>query len=149
MITHIQVPVKKLHPDAVLPTYGSANAAGADLYACIDAPLTLAPHETVMVHTGLAMEIPEGYAGLIYPRSGIASKRGLAPANKVGVVDPDYRGEFMVAMHNHSSKPASIEPGERIVQLVITPFLTASFTEADELSDTVRGAGGFGSTGVK
>ena len=141
--------IKKLTPHAVLPVQGSAAAAGFDLCACLQAPVTIYPGETVMIPTGLAMEIPEGYAGLIYPRSGIASKRGLAPANKVGVVDPDYRGEFMVAMHNHSSKPASIEPGERIVQLVITPFLTASFTEADELSDTVRGAGGFGSTGVK
>ena len=101
-----------------------------------------------MIGTGLAMEIPAGYAGLIYPRSGIASRRGLAPANKVGVVDPDYRGEFMVAMHNHSEAPATIEPGERIVQLVITPFLTPDFEETDELSDTVRGEGGFGSTGI-
>ena len=123
MITHIQVPVKKLHPDAVLPTYGSANAAGADLYACIDAPLTLAPHETVMVHTGLAMEIPEGYAGLVYARSGLASKRNLAPANKVGVVDSDYRGEFMVALHNHGNEPQTIDPQERIAQLVITPYI--------------------------
>lgn len=148
-MNNIQVKVKKLKDNAIMPTHGTEYAAGADLYACIDSPVIIAPHETVMIGTGLAMEIPEGYAGLIYPRSGIASKRGLAPANKVGVVDPDYRGEFMVAMHNHSSKPASVEPGERIVQLVITPFLTASFTEADELSDTVRGAGGFGSTGVK
>ena len=148
-MNNIQVKVKKLKDNAIMPTRGTEYAARADLYACIDSPVIIAPHETVMIGTGLAMEIPEGYAGLIYPRSGIASKRGLAPANKVGVVDPDYRGEFMVAMHNHSSKPASVEPGERIVQLVITPFLTASFTEADELSDTVRGAGGFGSTGVK
>lgn len=145
---NIRVKVKKLRDNAILPTYGSKYAAGADLYACMDAPVVIRPHETVMIGTGLAMELPEGYAGLIYPRSGIASKRGLAPANKVGVVDPDYRGEFMVAMHNHSDSPASVEPGERIVQLVITPFLTADFEEADELSGTVRGAGGFGSTGV-
>ena len=148
-MNNIQVKVKKLKDNAIMPTRGTEYAAGADLYACIDSPVIIAPHETVMIGTGLAMEIPEGYAGLIYPRSGIASKRGLAPANIVGVVDPDYRGECMVAMHNHSSKPASVEPGERIVQLVITPILTASFTEADELSDSVRGAGGFGSTGVK
>lgn len=147
-MNNIPIKVKKLKSTAIMPSYGSESAAGADLYACIDAPIVIAPHETVMIGTGLAMELPEGYAGLIYPRSGIASKRGLAPANKVGVVDPDYRGEFMVAMHNHSSKPASIEPGERIVQLVITPFLTADFKEAEELSDTSRGEGGFGSTGA-
>lgn len=147
MITHIQVPVKKLHPDAVLPTYGSANAAGADLYACIDTPLTLAPHETVMVHTGLAMEIPEGYAGLVYARSGLASKRNLAPANKVGVVDSDYRGEFMVALHNHGNEPQTIDPQERIAQLVITPYIVGDFAVVNELNETARGAGGFGSTG--
>lgn len=146
---NIPIRVKKLREDAVIPTYGSAYAAGADLYACLDAPVTIEPTQTVMIKTGLAMEIPEGYAGLIYPRSGMASKRGLAPANKVGVVDPDYRGEFMVALHNHSNAVQTVEPGERIAQLVITPFLTASFEEADELSDTVRGAGGFGSTGYK
>lgn len=145
---NIPVRVKKLKENAILPSYGSEYAAGADLYACIDAPVVIQPHETVMIGTGLAMELPEGYAGLIYPRSGISAKRGLAPANKVGVVDPDYRGEFMVAMHNHSNSPAIVEPGERIVQLVITPFLTADFEEADELSDTVRGDGGFGSTGA-
>lgn len=144
---NIPIKVKKLKSTAVLPTYGSACAAGADLYACMDEPVTIAPHETVLIKTGLSMEIPEGYAGLIYPRSGLASKRGLAPANKVGVIDPDYRGEFMVALHNHSESPASVQPNERIAQLVITPFLTAVFEEADELSETVRGTGGFGSTG--
>ena len=113
----MHVNVKKLNENAVLPTYGSANAAGADIYACLDAPLTIAPHETVMVHTGLAMEIPEGYAGLIYARSGLACKRNLAPANKVGVVDSDYRGEFMIALHNHGTAPQTIEPKERIAQL--------------------------------
>lgn len=146
---NIPIKVKKINEKAILPTYGSEFAAGADLYACMDEPVTLAPHETVMIKTGLAMELPAGYAGLIYPRSGMAFKRGLAPANKVGVIDPDYRGEFMVAMHNHSETPATIEPEERIAQLVITPFLTAVFEEADELPDTVRGAGGFGSTGYK
>lgn len=146
---NIPIKVKKLNEKAILPTYGSEYAAGADLYACLDEPVTINPHETVMIKTGLAMELPEGYAGLIYPRSGMASKRGLAPANKVGVVDPDYRGEFMVALHNHSEAAATVEPEERIAQLVITPFLTASFEEAEELSDTVRGAGGFGSTGYR
>jgi len=143
------IKIKKLSEKAILPTYGSAYAAGADLYACLDTAVTIAPAETLLVKTGLAMEIPEGYAGLIYARSGLASKKGLAPANKVGVVDADYRGELMVALHNHSAKEAIVEPGERIAQLVITPFLTANWVEADALSDTVRGAGGFGSTGTK
>ena len=145
----MNIRVKKLNENATLPTYGSAYAAGADLYACMDEAITINPGETVMVHTGFAMEIPAGYAGLIYPRSGMASKRGLAPANKVGVVDPDYRGEFMVALHNHSLTPQTVEPNERIAQLVITPFITAQFEETEELNDTVRGAGGFGSTGFK
>lgn len=143
------VAIKKLHKDAVIPTYGSRYAAGADLYACIEAPITFAPGETILVHTGIAMEIPEGFAGLIYARSGLASKKGLAPANKVGVVDADYRGEIMVALHNHSNNSVSIEPKERIAQLVITPYLTAQFTETDTLSNTIRGTGGFGSTGTK
>ena len=142
-----QITVKKLHPLAKLPTYGSAEAAGADLYACLDAPLTIEPGQTILVHTGIALEVPVGYAGLIYARSGLASKKGLAPANKVGVVDADYRGEVMVALHNHSTVAATIEPAERIAQLVITPYVTAIFNEVDELTDTVRGEGGFGSTG--
>ncbi len=144
-----KINVKKLDQNAVLPTYGSAYAAGADLYALSDTDIVFAPHETKLIRTGLAMEIPEGYAGLIYARSGLASKRSLAPANKVGVVDSDYRGEVMVALHNHSDKEQTIAPKERIAQLVVAPFLKAEFTEADELSDTVRGVGGFGSTGTK
>lgn len=143
------VRIKKLNDKAIIPTYGTEFSAGADLYACIDETVTLAPGETKLIKTGLAMEIPAGYAGLIYARSGLASKKGLAPANKVGVVDADYRGEVMVALHNHSLAEASIEPGERIAQMVIAPFLTANFIVADELEDTVRGAGGFGSTGTK
>ena len=143
------VNIKKLNDKAVIPTYGSEYAAGADLYACIDEPVSIEPGETTLIKTGLAMEIPAGYAGLIYARSGLASKKGLAPANKVGVIDADYRGEVMVALHNHSNVAASIEPQERIAQLVITPYLTAHFEEMDELSDTVRGVGGFGSTGSK
>ena len=143
------VAVKKLNPNARLPFYGSEFAAGADLCACLDAPVTIAPGETVFVHTGLAMEIPVGYAGLVYARSGLASKRGLAPANKVGVVDADYRGELMVALHNHGTAAQTVEDGERIAQLVITPYLTAQFFEAEALSDTARGEGGFGSTGRK
>ena len=144
-----KINVKKLDQNAMLPPYGSAYAAGADLYALSDTDIVFAPHETKLIRTGLGMEIPEGYAGLIYARSGLASKRSLAPANKVGVVDSDYRGEVMVALHNHSDKEQTIAPKERIAQLVVAPFLKAEFTEADELSDTVRGVGGFGSTGTK
>lgn len=143
------VRIKKLNEKAIIPTYGTEFSAGADLYACLEETVTLAPGETKLIKTGLAMEIPVGYAGLIYARSGLATKKGLAPANKVGVVDADYRGEVMVALHNHSLVDASIEPGERIAQMVIAPFLTANFIVADELEDTVRGAGGFGSTGTK
>lgn len=143
------IPIKKLDDKALLPTYGSEYAAGADLYACIDEEVQFEPGETKLIKTGLAMEIPAGYAGLIYARSGLASKKGLAPANKVGVIDADYRGEIMVALHNHNTVSVSIEPQERIAQLVITPYLTAHFEETQELSDTVRGTGGFGSTGTK
>ena len=143
------IAVKKLDERAVLPTYGSAFAAGADLYALADEEIVFAPGETKFVRTGLAMEIPEGYAGLIYARSGLACKRGLAPANKVGVVDSDYRGEVMVALHNHSAQEQRVAAGERIAQLVVAPFLKAEFAEAQELNETVRGEGGFGSTGRK
>ena len=144
-----KIAVKKLDENAVLPTYGSNYAAGADLYALTDEEIVFAPHETKLIKTGLAMEIPEGYAGLIYARSGLASKRGLAPANKVGVIDADYRGEIMVALHNHSAVEQKIAPKERIAQLVIAPFLKAEFEVCDTLSETVRGEGGFGSTGTK
>ena len=146
-MNHPTIRVKKLREAAILPSYGSAWAAGADLTACLDAPAAIAPGETKLIPTGLAMEVPMGYAGLIYARSGLASKRGLAPANKVGVVDADYRGEVMVALHNHSSQPQQVAPGERIAQLVIAPFLTVNYEEAQALEDTVRGTGGFGSTG--
>ena len=145
----IAVNIKKLHEKAVVPTYGSAFAAGADLYACEDAPVTVAPGETKLVHTGIAMEIPTGLVGLIYARSGLASKRGLAPANKVGVIDSDYRGELMVALHNHGTVAQTVEVGERIAQLVLAPYYAAEFTVVDSLDDTARGAGGFGSTGTK
>lgn len=142
-----KVAVKKLREGAVLPTFGSNEAAGADLYACLEQDVTIAPGETVFVPTGLAMELPRGYAGLIYARSGLACKRGLAPANKVGVVDSDYRGEFIVALHNHGSQPQIISHGERIAQLVVTPVLIPEYIEVETLSDTQRGTGGFGSTG--
>lgn len=143
-----QVKIKKLNPDAVIPTYGSPYSAGADLYACMDTPVTIAPGKTVLIHTGLSFEIPVGFAGLIYARSGLATKKGLAPANKVGVIDADYRGEVMVSLYNQSDIPQTVEPGERLAQMVITPFLKADFCVADELSDTDRGTGGFGSTGA-
>ena len=142
-----KIPVKKLKPNAILPTYGSAEAAGADLYACLDTAVEIAPGKTVFIPTGLAMEIPVGYAGLAYARSGLACKQDLAPANKVGVIDSDYRGEFIIALHNHGREVRVIEHGERIAQLVITPVFTPGFTEVSELSSTHRGAGGFGSTG--
>ncbi len=139
--------VKKLKSNAIVPTYGSLEAAGADLYACLDGNIIIRPGESAFVPTGLAMEIPKGCAGLIYARSGLACKQGLAPANKVGVIDSDYRGEFMVVLHNHGSSAQEIAHGERIAQLVITPVFTPGFEETAELSDTSRSAGGFGSTG--
>lgn len=139
--------VKKLRPGAVLPVYGSADAVGADLYACLDDEIVIAPGQTAFIPTGLAMEIPQGCAGLIYARSGLACKRGLAPANKVGVIDPDYRGEFIVALYNHGNEPQFISNGERVAQLVITPVLTPAYEEVEDLNETERAAGGFGSTG--
>lgn len=139
--------VKKLNDNAILPTYGSLEAAGADLYACLNEDVVIAPGESKFIPTGLAMEIPKGCAGLIYARSGLACKRGLAPANKVGVVDSDYRGEFMVVLHNHGSEVQTVSHGERIAQLVITPVLNPTYQDVDDLSDTKRSAGGFGSTG--
>ena len=149
MIQKSNVNIKKLNPDAIIPTYGTDYAAGADLYACLTEAVTVQPGQTYLVKTGIALEIPDGFAGLIYARSGLATKRGLAPANKVGVIDSDYRGEIMVSLHNHSDKPETIEPGERIAQLIITPYVQAILNEVDELSDTIRGEGGFGSTGSK
>lgn len=142
-----KISVKKLRENAILPTYGSSEAAGADLYACLEEPTVIAPGQTAFIPTGLAMALPVGYAGLVCARSGIACKRGLAPANKVGVIDSDYRGEFLVALHNHGSQAQSVEPGERIAQLLIVPVLTPGFEQVQELSDTWRGDGGFGSTG--
>lgn len=141
------VRVKRVLEGAKLPTYGSAAAAGADLYACLEEAVTIQPGETVFIPTGIALEVPQGCAGLIYARSSMGAKRGLAPANKVGVIDSDYRGQVMVALHNHSALPQTVEPQERIAQLLITPVYTPGFVETEELSDTQRGAGGFGSTG--
>lgn len=141
------VRVKRLHPNAILPAYGSAEAAGADLYACLDTPVTIAPGETAWIPTGIALEVPKGCAGLVYARSSLGTKRGLAPANKVGVIDSDYRGQIQVVLLNHGQQPQRIEHGERVAQFVITPVLQPVYEEAQELTDTSRGAGGFGSTG--
>ncbi|MBR4288080.1 MAG: dUTP diphosphatase [Clostridia bacterium] len=143
----MKIPVKKLSDAARLPAYGSAFSAGADLYALCEKEEVILPGETKLIHTGIAMEIPEGYGGFIYARSGLATKSGLAPANKVGVVDADYRGEIMVALHNHSSEARTVSSGDRIAQFVIAPFLKGDFYEAEALCDSERGVGGFGSTG--
>lgn len=144
----MKILVKKLRPDAVLPTAGSQYAAGYDLRACMDAPVDVPPHATVMIGTGLSIAVPEGYFGAIFARSGLASKQGLRPANCVGVCDSDYRGEYIVAIHNDSGVLRTVSPGDRIAQLVVLPCQSAEFAEADALPDTDRGAGGFGSTGV-
>ena len=141
------ISIKRLRENAVFPAYATASAAGADLCACLDAPVTIAPQKTVMIPLGFAMAIPAGWVGLIFARSGLASKQDLAPANKVGVVDADYRGEWWVPLHNHGTLPRTVEPGERIAQLVLVPCMTAAFRETESLDETERGAGGFGSTG--
>ena len=145
----MKINFKKLNDGAITPTYGTEYSAGADLYNLSESPVTVPAHKTVLIHTGIAMEIPEGYCGLIFARSGLATKRGLAPANKVGVIDADYRGEIMVALHNHSDKERTVAGGERIAQIVFAPVAHALFAEAESLSDTERAAGGFGSTGKK
>lgn len=143
----MKINIKKLNEKAIIPTYGSAYSAGADLYALTDEEVVIQPGQTAFIHTGLATEIPEGYVGLVYARSGLACKQGLAPANKVGVIDSDYRGELVVAMFNQSGEAKTVKYGDRIAQLVIAPYLKCEFIESEELSDTTRGAGGFGSTG--
>ena len=142
-----KIKVKCVREGAQIPSYGTSYSAGADLYACLDAAVTIAPGQTMAIPTGIAIEIPAGHAGLVFARSSLGTKRGLAPANKVGVIDSDYRGEMMVVLHNHGSVSQEINPGERIAQLLITPVLTPGFVVADELSETDRGSGGFGSTG--
>lgn len=143
----MKINLKKLTDTAMLPEQGSAYAAGYDLFADIKDILEILPHETAMIPTGLAMEIPEGYFGGIFARSGLAAKESLRPANCVGVVDADYRGEVKVALHNDSTEIRRITPGQKVAQLVVVPFLSVEFHAVDELNDTVRGAGGFGSTG--
>ena len=143
------VNIKKLTPNAIIPTYGTEYSAGADIYSGMTEAVTINPGTTEFIKTGIAMEIPAGLVGLIYARSGMACKKGIAPANKVGVIDADYRGEIMVALYNHGNEAVTVEPGDRIAQLVLTPFITAAFDEADSLDETDRGNGGFGSTGTK
>lgn len=145
----MKVRIKKLNERAVIPTYGSAGSAGGDLYSAEENDITVAPGQTAFIGTGLAVEIPQGLVGLVYARSGLACKKGLAPANKVGVIDSDYRGEIKVALYNHGKEPQTVAKGERIAQLVIAPFVVAEYEETDDLSDTARGEGGFGSTGRK
>ncbi len=143
------VKLKKLLPNAIVPTYGTEFSAGADLYAAMETDVIIEPGCTQFIHTGIAMEIPTGLVGLVYARSGMACKKGVAPANKVGVIDSDYRGEIMVALHNHSNAAVTVAPGERIAQIVLAPYITAAFEEVESLEDSVRGEGGFGSTGTK
>ena len=145
----MKVNFKKLDERAKMPTYGSPYAAGADLYAVTDGEVTVMPGETKFIGTGIAVELPEGTVGLVYARSGMACKKGLAPANKVGVIDCDYRGEIKVALHNHGTEAQTFACGERIAQMVVAPYIPVEYVECEELSDTVRGAGGFGSTGTK
>lgn len=144
----MKIKIKKMKVNAVIPTYGTALAAGADLYACIDNHIMIAAHKTEIIDTGIGLEIPPGYVGLIYARSGLSIKEGLAPANKVGVIDADYRGEIKVALHNHSNESKIVNPKDRVAQIVITPYLPVQFKEVRELSKTKRGNGGFGSTGI-
>lgn len=148
-MSKIQVKIKKLRENAVIPTYGTEFSAGADLYAALEHDEKIAPGETKFIPTGLAMKIPEGLGGFIYARSGLSCKQGLAPANKVGVVDADYRGEIMVALYNHSKEEKIVSSGDRIAQIVFAPFYMGDFDQVDKLDETVRGAGGFGSTGSK
>lgn len=147
-MTTTTIKLKKLSDNAIMPTYGTEYSAGADLYSGMD-DVTINPNETVFIHTDISIEIPVGLVGLIYARSGMACKKGVAPANKVGVIDSDYRGEIMVALYNHSDKPVTVAKGDRVAQLVIAPYIKATFEEVEDLEDTVRGEGGFGSTGTK
>lgn len=143
----MNIRIKKINKNAIIPTRGSKEAAGYDLYACTNTPIVIAPHQTVKIGTGLAFELPDGYFGAIFARSGLATKNGLRPSNCVGVCDSDYRAEYIVALHNDTDIPQMINPMERVAQLVIMPYLAVEFDEVDELSDTERGDGGFGSTG--
>jgi len=143
-----KVLIKKLKPNAIIPTKGSEYAAGFDLYACVDEPVKIAPFSTEKISTGLSMQPPKGYFGAIFARSGLATKQGLRPANCTGICDEDYRGEYIVALHNDSVYVQTVNPNDRIAQIIFLPYLNMEFLETDELDDTKRGTGGFGSTGV-
>lgn len=143
----MKIQIKKLNDNATIPTRGSDRAAGYDLYACLENEVVIGAGETVKIGTGLSIAVPEGYFGAIFARSGLAAKEGLRPANCVGVADSDYRGEYIVALHNDSAVSRTVTPGERIAQLVVMPYLSVEFEEVDSLDETERGAGGFGSTG--
>lgn len=145
----IQVKIKKLNKNAKMPTYGTEFAAGADLYALLEEPVEIKPNETKFISTGISFEIPSGTVALIFARSGLSCKQGLAPANKVGVVDSDYRGEVMVALHNHSTEVRVVENGDRVAQVMFAPYLKGEFEEVDNLEKSFRGEKGFGSTGKK
>ena len=146
-MNHIDVKIKKLNENAKIPTYGTEFSAGADIYACIDEDVKILPGATATIKTGISVETPEGFMLLVFARSGLSIKQGLAPANKVGVVDSDYRGEVIVALHNHSSEAEVVSNGDRVAQMVFVPYFKANFEETTSLSNTARGAGGFGSTG--
>ena len=141
------VNIKKLNENAIIPTRATEYSAGYDLYACISSPVVILPHQTVKIGTGIAMELPDGFFGGIFARSGLSTKNGLRPSNCTGVCDADYRGEYIIALHNDTDEPQTVTPTERIAQLIIMPYLPVDFIEVDELSETVRGIGGFGSTG--
>lgn len=145
----IKIDIKKLNNRALLPTRGSEQAAGWDLYSNNEEAISIAPHTTAMIGTGLSMAIPDGYFGGVYARSGLATKQSLRPANCVGVVDSDYRGELIVSLHNDSDTVKVVNPHERIAQLVVMPYLSVEFDEKESLDETVRGDRGFGSTGIK
>ena len=147
-VVHTAIKIKKLHANAKVPTYGTICSAGADLYAVLDAPVTIAPNETKVISTGVAFEIPVGLVGLVFARSGLSCKQDLAPANKVGVIDADYRGEVVVVLHNHGTQIRTVQNGDRVAQILFMPYVQADFAVVDNLSDTVRGVGGFGHTGV-
>ena len=147
MMNTVKINIKKVNDKAIIPTRGSEYSAGMDLYACIDSPIVILPHQTVKVGTGIAMELPEGFFGAIFARSGLATKNGLRPANCVGCCDSDYRGEYIVPLHNDLDVPQTINPMERVAQLVIMPYLPVEFNEVNELSETERGDGGFGHSG--
>lgn len=143
-----KIKIKKLKEGTKVPTYGTIYSAGADLYAVLDEPVTIAPNETKVISTGVALEIPVGLVGLVFARSGLSCKQDLAPANKVGVIDSDYRGEVVVVLHNHGTQQRTVQNGDRVAQILFMPYVRANFEETDDLSDTVRGVGGFGHTGV-